>query len=453
MSLINIISAIGDNSKVYPLIVRDCGIEAPAKLIQTWNQNEKTSRPMAKHAVRERGIEEYATSAVWLGGVPLVEMVANKIIRKKIGLNGDVNSKLFQKNKSNQFVDALQNVDINIEKFKTKAPEAVADLVKIKNGNEKIFKKLSNNKYVTAIALSIGLMGFVIPKANFALSNYLMKRDPDLQQPNKNKLAPLKSDTVEISMSNVAKNNEDINTKISKKFNQGTPSFKGLGEALATMSQTGKMAVTDAGLGVGRMATSRGRNEKIENGFRVFGMMFLNFVTPKYIERGLDAVSKKMFGINTALDPKIMADKRFLAKVRSGNLNLPMKETEVLDFIDNNPNSLLNKYAKQNKIVKFLPNKVRDPREYVDTKELFKLSESMKAFSEDFKLSGGKNLKKYANKAIKAKSFNVLANIAISCTLLAVGMPQAQYLLRRMISDSDVEPGLLSAQAGVNKEK
>ena len=262
MSLINIISAIGDNSKVYPLIVRDCGIEAPAKLIQTWNQNEKTSRPMAKHAVRERGIEEYATSAVWLGGIPLVEMVANKIIRKKIGLNGDVNSKLFQKNKNNQFADALQNVDVNIEKFKTKAPEAVADLVKIKNGNEKTFKKLSNNKYVTAIALSIGLMGFVIPKANFALSNYLMKRDPDLQKPNKNKLAPLKSDTVEILQSNLAKNNEDINTKISKKFNQGTPSFKGLGEALATMSQTGKMAVTDAGLGVGRMATSRGRNEK-----------------------------------------------------------------------------------------------------------------------------------------------------------------------------------------------
>lgn len=31
MSLVNIISAIGNNSSIYPLLIRDCGIENPIK--------------------------------------------------------------------------------------------------------------------------------------------------------------------------------------------------------------------------------------------------------------------------------------------------------------------------------------------------------------------------------------------------------------------------------------
>ena len=41
MSLVNIISAVGNNSSVYPLIVRDCGIEVPTKIAMTYNQNLK----------------------------------------------------------------------------------------------------------------------------------------------------------------------------------------------------------------------------------------------------------------------------------------------------------------------------------------------------------------------------------------------------------------------------
>ena len=36
MSLVNIISAVGNNSSVYPLIVRDCGIEVPTKIAMTY---------------------------------------------------------------------------------------------------------------------------------------------------------------------------------------------------------------------------------------------------------------------------------------------------------------------------------------------------------------------------------------------------------------------------------
>ena len=44
MTLTGIISAIGNNNSVYPLIVRDCGIEVPSKIALTYNQNKKESK-------------------------------------------------------------------------------------------------------------------------------------------------------------------------------------------------------------------------------------------------------------------------------------------------------------------------------------------------------------------------------------------------------------------------
>ena len=47
MSLVNIISAVGNNSSIYPLIVRDCGVEVPVKIGMTYSQNLKDSKEMA----------------------------------------------------------------------------------------------------------------------------------------------------------------------------------------------------------------------------------------------------------------------------------------------------------------------------------------------------------------------------------------------------------------------
>ena len=91
--LINAISAVGNNSGIYPLLVRDCGIEVPTKVIQTYKQNKKDSDTMAKHATRERILDEYTTTAVWVTGVPIVEKIYNLCAKKK-GFNGGISYKL-----------------------------------------------------------------------------------------------------------------------------------------------------------------------------------------------------------------------------------------------------------------------------------------------------------------------------------------------------------------------
>ena len=69
-----------------------------------------------------------------------------------------------------------QSLDINIKKFKDKAPKEVAELEKIK-ANKRLFKNFTVAKYATALAVPIALMGIIIPKANFMLTSYLMDRD------------------------------------------------------------------------------------------------------------------------------------------------------------------------------------------------------------------------------------------------------------------------------------
>ena len=98
--LINTISAVGNNSSVYPLLVRDCGIEVPTKIVQNYNQTAKDSKRMAMHCAREKTLDEYTTTAVWMGGVPVVERIANKFIKTQTGLNGKVNLELLEKDKN-----------------------------------------------------------------------------------------------------------------------------------------------------------------------------------------------------------------------------------------------------------------------------------------------------------------------------------------------------------------
>ncbi len=242
MSFVNIISAIGNNKSVYPLLVRDCGIEIPSKVALTYNQNLKDSKQMALNATRERFIDEYGTSAIWIGGIPVMNKICDWGI-KKFGFNPNVNTSLYK-----EYAD--QGIKYNIEKFKEKAPEAVKDLEKALLNKSK-YQKLQAGKFVLSTSIPIALMGFVLPKLNFKLTANLRKK----QQEN----------------------------SVQQTYKTKSPTFKGLTSTLANMSNLNKMAVTDGGLTVGRVTTARNKYEKMEMGIKMLMMMCLNFVFPAYL--------------------------------------------------------------------------------------------------------------------------------------------------------------------------
>lgn len=415
MSLTGIISAIGNNSSVYPLIVRDCGIEVPAKAAMTYNQNLKDSKQMANNALRERLIDEYGTSIVWLGGIPLMNKFGDWII-KKLGYDPNVNITLLKG-------DNKQGLKYNIEKFKKIAPEEVKSMEKVLK-NKSAYQKLLAGKFILSTAIPVAVMGYFLPKANFALTDKLKKRQDAVK--------PIVQDTYEAKGVNI------ITFSSSP-----SPSFKGLSASLANMSTVNKMALTDGGLTVGRVGTARNKYEAMENGFKMSMMMFLNFVAPIWIAKGLDNLSGRLFNTNVNLDPNLLDDKTFLKEIKEGTLNIP--ENNFIEYLDKNPDSKVSKLCEKYCGVKYLKNRIRDPREFVDEKKIGSFLDEVRKFARDAKASN--NVEKYVKKALRVKSANILANVAISSFLLAMVLPKVTFILRKKVTGSDAEPGLMTKQA------
>lgn len=426
MTIANIISAIGNNNSVYPLIVRDCGIEVPTKIALTYNQNKKESKGIAYLAARERFLDEYAVSAVWLGGIPLVGWLCDKYIKKR-GLNPKVNLKLFKEE------NGIQGIDYNIKKFKDIAPDAVKDLLKAKQ-NKKLYEKLLASKFVASTTIPILFMGFILPKLIFASS---AKKIENLR----------KKEAQQKSSSNISFLQKD------RFYKQNDISFKGNWIAkAANFSAQDKMAVTDGGYAVGRVGTARNKNEAYDISFKMAGMMFLNFVAPKWIEKALN----KATGVE--LDPVMLADKGFINQVKDGSIlnNLPKsdKAEDLLKFVDDisNKDTQFIKFAKKFGKIQILENGVRDPRAYVDIKNLSKFRNDIKTFAETAKGKSDDAFKLFVKKSRFAKSANIITNVALSSFLLAYALPKAQFKFRKWITGSDLEPGLAPAEKIVDNK-
>lgn len=426
MTIANIISAIGNNNSVYPLIVRDCGIEVPTKIALTYNQNKKESKGIAYLAARERFLDEYAVSAVWLGGIPLVGWLCDKYIKKR-GLNPKVNLKLFKEE------NGIQGIDYNIKKFKDIAPDAVKDLLKAKQ-NKKLYEKLLASKFVASTTIPILFMGFILPKLIFASS---AKKIENLR----------KKEAQQKSSSNISFLQKD------RFYKQNDISFKGNWIAkAANFSAQDKMAVTDGGYAVGRVGTARNKNEAYDISFKMAGMMFLNFVAPKWIEKALN----KATGVE--LDPVMLADKEFINQVKDGSIlnNLPKsdKAEDLLKFVDDisNKDTQFIKFAKKFGKIQILENGVRDPRAYVDIKNLSKFRNDIKTFAETAKGKSDDAFRLFVKKSRFAKSANIITNVALSSFLLAYALPKAQFKFRKWITGSDLEPGLAPAEKIVDNK-
>ncbi len=405
MTLVNIISAIGNNSSQWPLLVRDCGIENPIKIGLTYKQNLKDSKDMANNALRERTIDEYICSAIWLGGIPVMDKICDWGIRK-LGYNPDVDMKLFKET-------SKQGLEKNIEKFKNIAKNEIADIEKVAK-NKKIYERLQAGKFVLSTAIPVFLMGYCLPKMNFAITDKLRKQPSVAETDNSSKNS----------------GNKGLN-----------PSFKGnFVTTLANMSTVNKMAVTDGGLTVGRVSTGRNANERLELGFKMLGMMFLNFVAPKWIAKGLDSLSNRLFNTNVNLDPKLLNRDEFLLAVEKGTLELPAKDN-IIEYLDKNPKSQFSKLTEEFCGVKYLKNGVRDPRVYVDESKIESFKNEIEMFAKKAKETS--DVKKFGKKALFVKSGNILANVIISSILLAICLPKLTFYLRKLVTGSDAEPGLV----------
>ena len=430
MTITNIISAIGNNSSIYPLLVRDCCIEAPSKILIARRENSKESQIKANDATREKIIDEYATSAIWLGGIPAVEKLADKYISKK-GYNPNVNIKLFGEGKK-EGSSLVQGIEYNIKKFSQYSnkdvQDAVADLIKVRD-NKAVYEKFLTKKFAAATIIPTLIMGFLLPKLNFALTRKVKE--------NRNTQLPLNVPTKSFTSLNRTKFSDFY-----EKQNKDIAFTGGLTSTIASLRTVDKMAISDGGLTVGRVSTSRNKEEGYANAFRMIGSMILNFVTPVYIAKGLDKLANKLFKINVNLDPLILDNEEFISAIKENKIELPRSNSpkDLMDFIDSKPNSLFSKFAQKMKKVSYLKSGIRDPRKFVDINDLSDFKTEFESFIDSARAS--KNIEKFAKKAKYVKCANILENVGISSFLLAGVLPAATYKFIKLTTGSYSDPGL-----------
>ena len=88
-----------------------------------------------------------------------------------------------------------------------------------------------------------------------------------------------------------------------------------------------------------------------------------------------------------------------------------------------------------------MKNRVPDPRAFVDESRVQSFQKEIEKFAKQAATSG--DVEKFAKKALIAKSANILANVALSSFLLAVALPKLTFILRKKVTGSEAEPGLM----------
>ena len=451
MSAVNaIFSALGNNSSLWSIATKD-GIETVGRTAMAYKEGSKTSKKFGKLEAREKLIEANATSLVWLGGIPLLKVLFDKLYtNKKYG---------FEQFKE-YGMDALAKTDIRL--LNSESPQALK-LSNIKNASlkdhvEKILKNKDGFKHnfakraMISTLIPIALVGYILPKTVYAFTHRMIAKEKReaLKNAYKNQQA---------QKENLIQSTPAFATFMGK-ANRTNLSFHG-GTLFERISKyfthpNTNMVMVDGGILAGRAGSSRNLKEAGERTIYEVGYIGILYWGGNFVGKGLNWITKKITGIPTALDAKLLQDKSFTDNMLSlsKNKTAAQKALNIADISEKGIISLIDTDLAKNggkfsNITLKAAEKLgmihvvdggRNPLRYVETKDVATLNKQIKEFVGA--LAENKNAEKLISKVKFLKRSSIIANIAICSAALAYGLPKLQYFFRSKVSDNTVAPGL-----------
>ena len=451
MSAVNaIFSALGNNSSLWSIATKD-GIETVGRTVMAYKEGSKTSKKFGKLEAREKLIEANATSLVWLGGIPALKVLFDKLYTNK--------KYVFAQFKE-YGMDALAKTDIRL--LNSDSPQAL-NLANIKNEALKSHvKKILDNKdgfklnfakrSMISTLIPIALVGYILPKTVYAFTHRMIAKE--------------KREALKKAYSNQQAQKENIINSTPAfatfmgKANRTNLSFHG-GTFFENISKyfthpNTNMVMVDGGIWAGRAGSSRNLKEAGERTIYEAGYIGILYWGGNVVAKGLNWVTKKLTGIPTALDAKLLQDKNFTDSMLSLAKDKNMAQT-ALNIADTSERGIISlidsdlaknggkfsdvtlKAAEKLGFIHVVEGE-RNPLKFIETKEVVGLNKQIKEFVGA--LAENKNAEKLISKVKFLKRSSVAANIAICSAALAIGLPKLQYLFRSKVSDNTVAPGL-----------
>ncbi|MDD3594179.1 MAG: hypothetical protein PHX18_06095 [Candidatus Gastranaerophilales bacterium] len=444
----SIFSTLGNNSSLVPIIVKD-SVETVGRVSMAYNEGAKTSKRMGALDAREKLIEANTTSIVWLGGIPLLKVLFDKLITNN----------LYGFNKIKEYgLDAFARTDIRL--LNQKSPqalrlenitdEALKGHVKKIVENPQGFKKLFATRSAVTTLLPALFLGWVLPKMIYKYTNSVIE---------KQKKQELKH-AFERQMANqhqIVDKNPAFASFMGKAKNNNL-SFGGIADTISTWftCPVKNMVMVDAGLVSGRIATTRRPMETAERAIFELGYVLFLYCGGKYVAKGLEAIGKKFFKTPISLDSKIIEDKNFQSMIMEATKNNKaagklaaiknIDEAGLIKLIDGELaknggklKDLTLQAAEKLGLISIVKGK-RNPLKYIEPEKVKELGQHI----EDLITSaaGSKNAEKFISKVKNLRRASVIANVAACSFALAYILPQIQFWFRRTFNKTSVAPGL-----------
>ena len=404
-----VISTLGNKESLLPLMVKD-GVDSASLTYKSYKAGGIVEGI-------DRGIDEFGTQAIWIGGIPFFKFLIDKSIYKLAKINPAVDARVISNKEYSKW--ALDNAKGIMSNDKTQSvKEAISKC--LKDGG-----KTAKGLYIAKVALSTAL----------TLGAYFLLTKLKQKNTKNNILKEMKNNVT--TCNNHSKTFDDI-----AEFKTKSPSFKGIAQNAINgvlYNPVHNMKIIDAGITTERLLCSRNATEFCEHAIKEGGFLFFIYGFGNLIEKGINKISSAFFKTPIDLPIDVITDESYKKALQGGSIikeleSMPTgKLTDKLNFIINNPDNILVKAAKKSKIISTVKdingNTHTDTSKFIDIKKLEELKENLKIAQEKFEISGI-SAEKYINKAKGLKILSVMANIVISCLFLGVIIPKLIYLFR-----------------------
>lgn len=499
ITLTSAISALDKPSSLIPFFVKDA-FDVTGRTAMAYNES-------GKHEAREKFIEEAGTSLFWIGGIPAVRAISNKIFKNKI--DTDIHFKrINSKGPQGYFNKNIKGVELGGEKLaqisKKLAGEGLGNYTKFHKGTT-----------IAGVGINLIMLMVALPMFNQFLSRKIIKKEIE----NQNKTS-VQNYVDDISFN--AKKKPTF-TKFSNESNSDDkkPSFGSLASLkdfvdfkklidfrsvaeAAQLNPTASMLLLDYGISGSRVTfIPRDNNERIEYIVKEGGIILFFYYAADIIKSGLSKLSNKLFKTPIDLDYKVINDGEFAKEMQSAHKSELFHFAKLQDFdakaakqagkSGKEIKALEEKIADGNElsIIKFIDSElaktkgikdkkdvfknftlkmaqkeglidveydnslgkwIRHSKKYIKTDEVAKLSNNLKEFHENT-LKSGLSFEKMISKTKGAKAAAVFGNIAICCASLSFILPAIQYKIREHRTKTNRAPGIKLYQEMAEKNQ
>ena len=346
MSIItNVFSALGNNSSLYPIIFKD-SIDNGGRVVMAYKEGGKNGKKYGMYDARERFIEENATSLVWIGGIPALKLlydrlVTNKIYKfagiKELGGTFDKQGKraLADTNLNLLAKGSVQSLKENIDSIReaAKSNDVLKKLVEEADkilANPDKFRKTQAGKMAVSTLIPLVTVGFLLPKAIQKLTKKIYSEDKHATEQQQ------KAASAHVSFTQATP--EVFSSFAGKTANKNQVAFGGkLGTSIVNIfnNDVCNQAILDAGISGGRIITGVNLADKVEKAIKEAGIVFFIYLGGRIISDAFEKIGNKL-GMPIALDSKILEDKEsFLKQVKEvAGLSPEAKEKAIKEMLN-----------------------------------------------------------------------------------------------------------------------